>query len=436
MSADAVTVAGPVAALASPAPLATEKDRRRSHLFIHGMFITSLCLQRFGLTIGTSVLFISLPVFVAALSWAWSIGLARIRTRALVAYGAFALCALISVEYATFEPDPRVAISVPSMAAVLVTYAMWIVGPSAAFDGTRTLEIFVRYVRAAAVLGIVQYLIQYAGIQVFSFAKLLPSLRPALVESQFEMNPVLNYGSPILRSNGFFLLEPSIFSQLLVIAASVDGWLRRRYRWLPVYVCAYVVSFSGTGLLGLAMALPIYSLTSRRALRQSLTGLAIAIVAAALVAVAAPSVFGAYARRAVEIQSSGSSAYARYVAQFASAGPFINEWRSFIGYGPGATERAVSFVKGSASPALKLVVDYGYLGLASFAVLAGIALVRSRNALVAILALVLYQFGGGYFLVSPFIVMITMLCVWSAPGAESPGAEVPPADARSLARTP
>ncbi len=57
-----------------------------------------------------------------------------------------------------------------------------------------------------------------------------------------------------MRSNGFFLLEPSIFSQLLMLGVVVDIFLRRDWRFLPLYGFAYILTYAGTGLVALVIA--------------------------------------------------------------------------------------------------------------------------------------------------------------------------------------
>ena len=129
-----------------------------------------------------------------------------------------------------------------------------LIGPSARFDRTTVFRLFLAYTRFIAAAGIVQWAVQFIGIRIFSFMVTVPALKPVLVEPQFNFNPILHYGSTILRSNGFFLLEPSMFSQTLVIAVVIDYFILGRVKYLPLYLVAYMLSFSGTGALSLALA--------------------------------------------------------------------------------------------------------------------------------------------------------------------------------------
>jgi hypothetical protein len=384
----------------------------RSRRFLHLAMLSCLCLQRFGLDLNGSVLFVSLPAFLLLIGWMLATGQATLGTRALVSFGVFAAWTVLSLELALLAPDPRATISLASWGDVLVTYFVWSVRPTDTFDTGATLDVFLFYARLCAVAGIAQFGLQFGGLRWFQFTQMFPPLSPLLVETHYAFNATLAYGSPILRSNGFFLLEPSMFSQLLALAVCVEFFVKRRYRFLPVYGLAYAVSFSGTGLLSLMLALLLYGLSSARNLARVVGLLAIGVVMAAVAAVAMPQVFAAFASRATEFQRPGSSAYARYFGQLDVLRPFIQEARILIGYGPGATERSLSFNLGSASPALKLVIDYGLIGVGAFAVLAG-AMARRATPILAILCLVMFQLGGGYLLFSPFVVLMTLLCAWT-----------------------
>ena len=65
-----------------------------------------------------------------------------------------------------------------------------------------------------AAAGILQFLLQFAGLGLFSFTHLLPDRM--LFESGYNLAIPVGIGD-IMKSNGFFLLEPSIFSQSMAM---------------------------------------------------------------------------------------------------------------------------------------------------------------------------------------------------------------------------
>lgn len=390
-----------------------DEHRAASRIFIHIAFVTAICLQRFGLILNDSAVFMSLPVFFLTIWWAYIGGYGELMPKALGLYAAFAASALLSTLVGLLMPDARFGISMTSLLAILVSYTLFVVGPSARFDRSQVLPIFLFYARLCAALGIIQYLAQFAGVKIFSFMLTVPALEPVLVERMFNYNPILAYGSSIIRSNGFFLVEPSTFSQLLALAFAIDLFLFRRFWYLPLYGVAYIFSNSGTGLLILCVGLLIYTIFDWRNFGRLAASGVIAAAVIGLAAFALPDQFESIAGRADEVNSTGSSGYARYVAQFDLIARYGGEMRSLIGWGPGALERADGFKPGSSNPSLKLYFDYGLLGLGLFWTFLISAIWRRDIVLLPILAIVQFQLGGGSLLFTPLLVMMAMLCIWS-----------------------
>lgn len=396
-----------------PAVEQNATDKRLSRLYVHIALAACLVFQRFGIMMGGSALFVSLPVFVMLLVVMIATGHARLRPGATILYVIFASLALISCLVAIALPDVRFGISLASLSAVLLTYSLAIFGPSHRFDQTVTADLFLLYMRVIAVLGIVQWVIQFAGIRLFSFMLAIPALRPILVEHQFNFDPLMHYGSTIRRSNGLILLEPSIFSQLLIFAIVVDYFVRGRSRWLPLYLIAYVVTFSGTGALALALALPFYACLSVRNFARMAGFTAAGVVAIALAAVAVPDQFASFTSRSNEIQYSGSSGYARFIGPFIPVADLLHEPRALIGYGPGATERYDYHVEGTGNSVAKLLIDYGIAGLIAFLTMLAGTLWRRDMALMSLVALTTFLVGGGYLLFTPILVLSFLICIWS-----------------------
>lgn len=394
-------------------PRSTAADRGLSRLYLHIAFVACLVLQRFGVMIGGSAMFLSLPVFTGLMIAMVATGHARLRPWPTLVYTGFAATAMIACLIAVGMPDMRFGLSLPSLGVVLLTYGLAIFGPSHRFDRAATAELFLRYMRVIAALGIVQWIFQFAGVRLFSFMLAVPALRPILVEHQFNYDPIMHYGSTIRRSNGLLLLEPSIFSQLLIFAIVVDYFIRGRTRWLPLYLAAYVVSFSGTGALALVLALPVYACLSTRNFARIAGFVVAAPIAIGLAAVAIPDQFTSFASRADEIEYSGSSGYARFIGPFIPLGDLLGEPRMLIGYGPGATERYDYHVEGTGNSLAKLLIDYGVIGLLTFAAMLAGLLWRRDIALMSLVAVTTFLTGGGYLVFTPILVLSFLLCIWT-----------------------
>lgn len=392
-------------------------DRIASIIFLHAALFGAIVLQRFCVYIGGGPLFLCQPIFLGGIGWMLITGRATLRPGVLALLAGFTTLALVTTMLALNDPDPRVGLSIGSLLVLLLLYAGLVVKPTGRFDGRRAFDILMIYVRVCSVLGIVQYAVQFIGLRLFSFMVLVPQLRPFLVEPLFNYQPIVGYGSTIMRSNGFFLVEPSTFSQILVLGLIVDVLVRRDWRFVPLYVVAHILTSAGTGLLALAVTLPIVGLIDHRRSGR-LLAFALAIgVAGVLGAVLLPDQFGALLGRSSELNYKGSSGYARYVAPFDMLGAVWGETRTLIGYGPGAMERASFYVPGGGSAAAKLFIDYGIAGLLAFVTFLVAALWRRDIAIVAVYGLVNFQLGGGFLLFPPFIVIMAVLCIWSAPVA-------------------
>lgn len=399
-----------VMAPAAPHPML---DERRSRIFAHAGFIICMILQRFGHMSHSGALFLSLPAFALLLCWALLAGVGTIRARGAALYMMFAGWTLVATLLALISPDARFGISVTSLGALLVTYGFTVIGPGRRFDRTVIFPVFLFYTRLCAVLGIVQWGIQFAGVKIFSFMLTVPAMRPVLIESQYNYNPTLHYGSSILRSNGFFLIEPSVFSQTLAIAIVIDYFILGRAKYLPLYLLAYLVSFSGTGALTLVLAIPFYACLSARNFGR-VAGLAIAGVAGLVLgAVAFPEQVGSLLSRVNELNYSGSSGYARFIGPFLPIADLLHEMRILVGYGPGATERYIYHVEGTGNSIAKLIIDYGLIGLTAFAGMFTGTLWRREMAILPVVALMTFVVGGGYLLFTPILMLLMLLCIWS-----------------------
>jgi hypothetical protein len=394
---------------------AASSDETNSVIFAHLAFILGICMQRFGLLIGTGQIFFSLFGFFALVAWGSWVGLVRLRGPQILAFGLVIIWFLFSAVAAAESPDRGIEISPASLAMVLVTNSIFLFGPSSRFSNDVVLPAFLFYVRLCAVLAIVQIALQFGGIRIFSFKDAIPALDPVLVESAYNQNAVEFYGSLNRRANGFFPMEPGALSQLLALGVVVDMFLLRRFKFLPLYAISYILTRSGSGLLVLVATFAIYPLIAPL---KSLRVIAIGSIVALTIGTAylvAPEPFDPIVKRLDEFSSTKSSGYARYVAQLQTWDYLLQTDRVLIGSGPGGLERSPAYFGGSGNPALKLVADYGIIGLVIFLFYLLLSIFRKDNSMLALTMLVCYQLGGGNLAMAPFLIMMAMLCIWSQP---------------------
>jgi hypothetical protein len=177
----------------------------------------------------------------------------------------------------------------------------------------------------------VQFLLQFVvqNRLLFTFEGLVPS---SLLLRKMNTFQHLMYGSPLYKSNGFFMIEASTFSQYVGVAVIVELIFYRMNWRLVVYIVALMFSYSGTGLIVLALA-PLL-LVSRRSY-STIVGLGLL----GLVAVATSGAWhmDIFAQRAAELGSDDSSAYSRFIApaNLIARFQFPDPTNLLFGFGPG-----------------------------------------------------------------------------------------------------
>ena len=103
---------------------------------------------------------------------------------------------------------------------------------------------------AVAAAGVLQFAAQFVGLGLFSFEGIVPS--SILFEKGYNLRIPITGSGPLLKSNGFFLVEPSIFSQFMAVALAIEVVSVKRVPLLCLFAAGFMLSFSGTGWLVLA----------------------------------------------------------------------------------------------------------------------------------------------------------------------------------------
>lgn len=400
-------------------PEASVKDRDAAAVrrwLIFALF-ASIFLQRFALPIGEDGLAINLLVTVFALLVLAVRGAVTLDPVRTVLF--FILAAGASLSTAL---NAGIA-SVPSLALFLLIYAPYMLSlrnSEGVFEAC--VRAFQVMVLICALLGILQFLAQFAiGRSIpFSFRGLVPD---ALLLPGFHTENPLSWNSPYFKSNGFFLVEPSTFSQYLALAVILE-LLYFGVSWrLLIFGLALPTSYSGTGLVLLLFILP-WLMLYRRAYGAVVGGLVLV-----LLAVATGSLWNldALLSRVNEFGSQGSSANARFIAGAWVVGTFLlDSARDVIfGLGPGAYPQYVKLVPYEAhDPAwVKMIFEYGLLGSAVFWPFFLISVFRgSLSRWVSWSALIGYLTFGGMLLDPRLQIWILVFCVLPKrmPQAETP----------------
>jgi hypothetical protein len=267
------------------------------------------------------------------------------------------VCVLIATSIFTgrdFSPNSLMYLLVLYLPFSFVTSEGAVRHPTSA-DGYRW---FSTMMCVFAVVALYQY-----GSQAFlhiPYSDPLSSLPKGFTMSNYEVSYPIQYGSEIYKSNAYVFLEPSFLSQFLALALLIEIMMFRRITAIVLQILALATTFSGTGLLFIAITLPfaiIANLHNRRV--AMLAGLAaIAIVAAVA---SNPAVL----KRSGELNEQGSSASIRFSTPYERMGDLAFESASsiLVGYGAGNADRIKVDDRIANFPAIpKAIIEYGVIG--------------------------------------------------------------------------
>lgn len=261
-------------------------------------------------------------------------------------------------------------------------------------------HIFLKCMFIAAIVGIAQFLLQF----VLGFEKVFPLelLPKAILADNYNVIIPLTYGSPIMKSNGFFFLEPSFFSQFLAISLILELLGRQRPIHTAVYIIALLLSYSGTGLIMTAIFAP-FALMRKVNASIVLGGVLVAIVLFfSMGALDLDTLLG----RVDEFTAPESSGFARFISPFFLIRDFlIPSPNNFLfGMGPGTIDAALNKASFHAYLAhdptwIKAIFEYGLVGgTAILSYVFTATYTGSRDRLFATALLIAWLFLGGYLL--------------------------------------
>jgi hypothetical protein len=336
--------------------------------------LASTVFARFGLALsdGYSVPaeLIALYALVGAMVLC---GAVELNSRGALAYVALSSVAAFSFLVNAQFGAPEQA-SVASFLLLIVLYAPFAVslrqGAVAPSLWRWLMTMYLRFALVVAIAGIAQFLAQFVAHPpwLFDFTPWIPRS----IQGSGEYLTVQQAGE-LMKSNGFFLREPTSFSFAMAFALLCEMSLTRRKWAMAIFATGLMLTYSGSGLLALAVAM-LFPLR-----RRSLLQLAVAMMLAVLAFLVLGDALNlSYTvDRADEINAnSRSSAYLRFIDPGLVLLQHIdtNPWTSLLGHGPGSLPRITSAYE---STFAKAPFEYGLLGSLSVGLLMLLALNRS-----------------------------------------------------------
>ena len=391
-----------------PPTRATLGSDTRTLRFVSAMLFVTLILQRFAVPLGSKPFSLvgALGLLVAAGALARGT-LALHRTR-LVAFMALALCMMAGLTWHALHPDGLEA-NLPSLFQFLLLTAFATLTFAEPVDEQQFFRVVNRWLAFIAVAGAVQFIAQFVGVKIFAFTGLLPD--SLLYEFGYNLQIPTGIGE-LFKSNGMFLIEPSVFSQFMAVAFIIETLAFRRPAYLALFIAGLLLSFSGTGWIVLA------AFVLAAALGMGWRGLAIAAATIVLlgavlgvVALAAPDVASSLQARFGEFSQPGTSGHQRFITPFwvlddaLKAEPLA----SVFGLGSGVSERLSLPYTYDVNTPIKVALDYGFPALLAYVLTFVVGRRSPVQAGLLFPAMVLFFFTGGYQQFPPVLFFILLL---------------------------
>jgi hypothetical protein len=301
-----------------------------------------------------------------------------------------------------------------SLLLLIVTYGIYILRlqqqPGMLIASLRLFQTMTLIVAGAAV---VQYMAQFRLPSNLVFP-LETYLGPLLYQGYNNIAPI-TYGSDIFKSNGVFLSEPSLLSQYMALSFIIERLFFRRVPFQLAYLGGLVVSYSGTGLLLLAVSAP-FLIYKTGGLRLILLLLPIGLV---ILLAGKMLELNVVANRAGEFSSTDSSGFARFISIFymLSEHNFVDVRHLLFGMGAGSIEifmKSVNLTYLAHDPTWgKLLFEYGVLGaVAFFPYILWVIFADSPSAILSFCLTFALMLLGAYLLTPYYSFLIAALVAW------------------------
>ncbi len=380
-----------------------------------------LFLQRFALPLGAEGISLAGPIGVALALFGLAQGTLRLHRGRLALYLTLLGLVAIGGVWEALHPNH---FGIPPIWRSLAQFLVLTSFATLAFTEPLDEAIFFRAINRLlaiiAIAGILQFVAQFAGLRLFSFVGLLPDR----LLYEYGYNVVIPVGiGDVLKSNGVFLMEPSVFSQFMALGLIIEVLSARRVASLALFAIGLLLSFSGTGWIVLAaFGLTAFLGLGRRGAVIGLGALLILAIGFAAMMVLAPDFAAALSDRLTEFQTPGTSAHLRFITPVWLVADVLAREPSalLVGIGAGASERLTLPYLFNVDTPIKILVEYGLPALLAYVALFFRA-ERTRNqAALLVPVLVLFFFTGGYQQFPPvlFPVLLIVLVARLRVGAE------------------
>jgi len=376
----------------------------RRWLFV--VLFSAIFLQRFAVPVGPEGIPVSMLITLAVMGvlvLRRQLDIDPIRAALVLLFSAYALIC------ATFNGDRASGSSASLVILMYIPFAFVLRSLDTLFKDC--LLAYQKMALICAAGGIAQFFLQFAtsSTLLYTFHGYLP---PWILLNGFANLLPISYGSPLNRSNGFFMVEPSTFSQFTALAVIIELLFFQVKGRLAIYGAGLLFSYSGTGLIALVLLPAI--LVSRRSYG---TIVVLALFAVAVMLMSSLLHLDVAQQRSGEFESGDSSAHARFIAPVDLLQRYLmpDPQGLLVGIGPGSLRTYTALMPYEThDPAwAKLLFEYGLLGTAMFWTLFILAVFANSPSIWMSLALTIGFLSFGGELLDPRLnALMVVFCIW------------------------
>jgi hypothetical protein len=401
-----------IAVTASPTPITPSEPHPTADWLAVAVLYTPVIgvtlVSKFVVTLGGSEILLGVPLILAATCVGMFSMRLRLAPTRLALY--LAMAAILTAEQVlavkTFSESALLLLLV-----LHLPYAFQLEGsgdPSVHHHRFLNLALFLCFA------GVLQYLAQFViGLR---YAYPIEHFAKAYITHGYNSLNPLGYGSPIMKANGVFMLEPSYFSQLLATGFAIEAAGPQRIWRLICFCVGFVVSYSGTGLLMMAVTLPTLVIVYKR------YSLLVFLILAAIVLVVVGDFIGLdiFTGRATEFSQTGTSGYQRYVGPVLMFDQYLltSVQRSLFGLGAGMMMRMTPapIYHFAETGWAKIILEFGLVGSIAYFGFLYLSIFRASQSIVLRVNLAVMTLMSGI-LDGPPHGMILSLLLWLGPSA-------------------
>ncbi|GJE09150.1 hypothetical protein FOHLNKBM_0170 [Methylobacterium longum] len=372
--------------------------------YIKVILISSIFFQKFSFPGTSGVIPLVLPILLlATLAGLWRGDLLISRTSVFL----FSIFGGIGCFSSIFCKENTIS----SLAYVVACQSVLVTSVRQDFKISDVFDFYCNSMFLVSVLAVIQYFSQFVINREYSFFLDYNLPQEIYLKGFNNLNP-LDWDSPIIKSNGVFFPEPSIFNQFLSLAVFFEIIKRQRPLYLLCYLMGLLVSYSGTGVVMLFIVLPIYLIF--RASFKSFIYCTALLVFVTIFLQFIDSEF--LTKRVTEVFLPNTSAHARFIAIFWVIERQLDfgVFPTFFGVGPGQIIPQDVFAPFQITDPTwgKIFFEYGALGFIIY-IFYFLSFCRNTPFFICLSLGVVYFFMGGYIAYAPIISLLVVFLAWT-----------------------